>query len=1418
MLQVKKVKAAGDGLKSAPKSTPKAPTPKVGDPDYIEDTQKVIRSMEESASIDDFITEIAKVSRKELSSEQMGIVTKWLASKGVEVSFKGSKFVGKGSAGKGKMPGLPKETGVSPSKPLPPRTDAEALEAVDKAEDMFAKALIAYAKGRPAPTPEMTSGLERIKARLMNTFSSAKSAASDGAKFTPSSEIEEVFDGLLFGAQPLRSGTPNIIKALKRTLLDDLPNKVGDEFLLRLAQESDRLGHPISVAELKKLVLEASEKLAKNPDADVTIDLPGPVSLGGLMSLTPKSSYSISDFALGASKYAARKEMFDNPATRKIALENEVQAIKELKPTDMIDQYVANSKIVGRSVKAMYIGGDALFDMRDLPPTVRQAIMAGTRAVQQTVGDTVTLISEGGGSLVRYMTGDPTVKFKYGRNVLSAGHDKMGSSVDSLNKYFAHLADPNDGSKSREAFGTLKDRFMRPIGSKLGQNPADVEKIVDAFRTVVFQPGGSTLLKDIFTAAKVGPKTLIEPKHLKMLESIFHITDNSQRKGIDAAKLSSAAQFESLYRDLNKLYPVTKWSADVEPVANRVTVLLAGHGEAQRARMMWADIGLAVDAKSANNFKRWIMGEALDSPEKVREIFQVNGYNPSFLDAANLEGLDFYVPEQARKKLSMALEMASDPTLKGMSQDMLDQIASGLREAESTQAMMAAWTARYIKTRMVRGHYLLKGRYFWMNTMDHFNQMSQIVGFRPAFISTIRVLPQTWINNPAGQAAIFAAQKAGNKQAGEAMRMSLQTAGDKGADWAATLTRASKWRGDVNSVLEARKGFLVVDGIPHAYADLRRIGVEEGMSASFDTAELGTKIRNVGETFLEDVKKRQGKLNIPGAPSLREWVKVAEDMAEGWSERERYGAMLTLVEMGVEPRKAARLVIDGLYDYAGSMSKADRHFLVNIFLPFWAFQKNANRQLVDVIFSPRGAYRLGVLRRGYTQGSELWSELLYEDIVDPLGINTKYMSQEEREIYDNMMVALSKEFDNMPLSRLPPALRRQLRMALTKMNTMREGGNEYKINEYGLQLRDRYAEQFGDFFVDRAVDKPSRTSMPLYDAKRDAVLVPNVMDARNKIYNDLFEYYNPGRTFTSFVLPEQSYKAAANHVALVTYAMVAGLNELRNVGPAWFSDADNGEDLFSMKFPWLEIIQPERALMAADMATAFDLNKEAVPYRVAPLIAKQLDQMGIEILPIEESEDPLDKIVTYSEAMEKYRSGESKILPDDPFLRGATLEPTKRYYVSGGLASMIMKNSILDELNNVLKKWEKTPFEKRAGMRGDLQRLARSWGIVDIREVNPEKTARGEAYEAPKESGADSYLDVATERNLRYIDIEEDYPEVDKYAGEESTEVSMTPEQLAADKKELDAFLKREKEGHERYMRETKYADEMNRRKSKYKQ
>ena len=1332
--------------------------------DLVEDTQKVVRAMEEAPTVEAFILEISKVARRELSSEQMGAVTKWLAKSGIKVNHKGAVFV------------------------------AEDPAVIVQAEEAFAKAFADYAKGRPPPTPDTTSAFERIRDRLVGSFASAKNAKSEGAKFTPSSEIEQVFDDLLRGAKPLRPGAPNIFNALKRTLLDDLPNKVGDEYLLRISQESDRLGHPISVQELKKLVSEAAVKQAKNPDIEVTIDLPGPVSLGGLLSVKPKSSYSLMEFGQGSYNFAERKNLLDSSAVKKIALENRLSAVKELTPTQMIDQYVTTSRPVARIARSMYLGGDpdALYDMRHLPPKIRAAIKAGVRVVQQSIGDSVTLISEGAassGKLIRFMTGDPQVKFKSGRNVLSAGHDMMGSATESLKTYISLFSDPTIPGNTANIghIRVLLDTFKKPIGKKGSYSPGEAEKIEKAFNALVYNESGSTLLKDIFEGTGHAKGKGIRSEHLKILSSIFDITGNSSHK-----VGSSADQFRKLYLDIDTLYPARKYGD--APVANRVAVLIAGHGQATKARLEWVGLGIAVDAKTATDFKRWIMGESLDDVadlQKVRQAFRTQGYDPNFMQAADLEGLNFFVPKAARQKLSLALKQATDPELKAFSGDMLESIGKGIREGATSSQLAMAWTARYLKTRMVRGHFLLKGRYFWMNTMDHFNQMSQIVGFRPAFISTMRILPQTWANNPVGQAVLFAAQKAGKDQAGEAFRMVMQKAGDKGADWAATLTRASKWRGDVNALLDGRPGFLVVDGIPHAYTDLRRIGVEEGMSASFDTAELGTKIRAAGTMFLEKSAERRGLMRIPGAPSTREWVKLAEDMAEGWSERERYGAMMTLVEMGVGPRKAARLVIDGLYDYAGSMSKADRHFLVTIVFPFWAFQKNANRQLIDVIFSPRGAYRLGVLNRAYTKGADLASELLYEGIVDPLGINADGMDDTQREAYESLKAALSRDLGGIPLSRLPAPYKRQLRMALTGRDVIYEDGMIYNIDDFGLKMREDFGKQMRDAYPGlggelekRYVEKPSRSSIARYAQNRTSVMVPNVMNEQNKIFYEMMDRQNPNRTFTSYVLPEQSYIASANFVSLVTLSSFALIDKIKNVGPEeWFGGADDGADLFSVRYPINEILQAERSLLVPDLLPLVDLNQDAIPYQVAPILAKKLDEWGIPVLVVNPKEDPLNLKLTYIESMKKLESGEITAQPDDPYLNGATLEPTMRYYIDGGVGALIFKHSIADELNGVLKKWAETPHEAVSGLDGDLRKLARTWGLIDIYEFSPDRTAKGEAWEAEKETGGHDIPGVVAARDAKYIDLE-DYPD----------EKAKQTAEREARKKKIDAARKKENE------------------------
>jgi hypothetical protein len=109
----------------------------------------------------------------------MGKVVKWLGTKGIAVEHQGAAFV------------------------------AEDPAVVARAEEAFAKAFAAFAKGRPPPTPSTESAFRQVLNRVLSSFASAKNAQVDGAKFNPSSEIESVFLGLLAEEAPTKSVTPN---------------------------------------------------------------------------------------------------------------------------------------------------------------------------------------------------------------------------------------------------------------------------------------------------------------------------------------------------------------------------------------------------------------------------------------------------------------------------------------------------------------------------------------------------------------------------------------------------------------------------------------------------------------------------------------------------------------------------------------------------------------------------------------------------------------------------------------------------------------------------------------------------------------------------------------------------------------------------------------------------------------------------------------------------------------------------------------------------------------------------------------------------------------------------------------------------------------------------------------------------------
>jgi hypothetical protein len=825
--------------------------------------------------------------------------------------------------------------------------------------------------------------------------------------------------------------------------------------------------------------------------------------------------------------------------------------------------------------------------------------------------------------------------------------------------------------------------------------------------------------------------------------------------------------FQGIYDDIQTLFA----GEDVS-VANRVAILIHAHGTAIAAKKDWVDMGMAADEKLAKSMKQFIVGEAIDPEDTVRvkNAFESLGYNPAIVEGYDLNGVKMYIPQAARNRLDMALSQAQDPELIKIDEldtisalnrvfNAPDEIIAG-KGTNSSTALSFALFYRYIKTRMVRGHFVLKSRYFWMNTFDHFNQVATRAGFRTALVSTSRMVTQNLLANPAGQAAVFAARRAGKGESVEAFRRALQDMGDEGAKWAGKLTRGSKWNIKLNPILEGRAGMVMLGGKPYRNQDIRRIALEAGIFASFDTSQLGTKLQNVGNLFLQEANK-SGRLTEMGKDILGDMKGSAEDIAEAWAERERLGCMITLMEAGIDPRTAAKISIEALYDYAGSMSKADRNFLLNLFLPFWAFQKNANRQIFDTIFSPQGAYRLGVMRRAYDNGSEFLSQLTYEAAVDEYGVATDALPPELRDTYFAIKKGLLDTFGEN--GRVPAVLQEQIRLYIAMSNLQFTGGKaveldpdiEKAIDEVVLDttrlLRGNDPKNLG---IDRRalssyyVARPDKAALPSYqrnriswlhpyvpedyEAPRNTYEVPEDFQRSTKVWNDLYRARNPEAPYFAFFMPEPTYAAAFNHFAYLFSVGALTAQKIEDMGDRWFTDEDDGSDAISPLGPLNALLNPTRAPVLSDLMATMGMGGATMPKRVHPDLVYYYEMFAIDVLELDEKEDLNNLIFEQKVAEEKGEQPEelpTKVLEAD-------IRPGKKYYMMPGVAQLIFVNSPLGELNDLLLRSDKTGAEQAAGVRGDIQQFVRIATGLDMRDVDRKRTALQESIRAQEASPA----------------------------------------------------------------------------------
>lgn len=341
--------------------------------------------------------------------------------------------------------------------------------------------------------------------------------------------------------------------------------------------------------------------------------------------------------------------------------------------------------------------------------------------------------------------------------------------------------------------------------------------------------------------------------------------------------------------------------------------------------------------------------------------------------------------------------------------EMLERIAAAgdsiLRKQGATLPSDAQSAVRTLWSRGVtRGLWAHRPGYLLNNIYGNLEQIFLQHGGMVAFRYTVRTLLADIV--ALGMAAAPAVADVAGAGAGAAARVGYASlmgtgrgkaittailnaasrAGDAGVGLVRRLLGAGAQTPIVTRIIEAAKGDIVLGSRTYSYRELYDEAARGGVFDGFDAADLGAEARG-----LADILPAQG----------------VQHLAETISLRQRMGLYATLLDSGLTPREAAEGVVKALYDYRYSLSEGERGW-VRWVVPFWSWQKNAQRQIIGALTSPAGWYRIGVAARARTTAAT-WLDQWYASDYDERGVGVGGMSAEEQRAYQERLVPYLQE-------------------------------------------------------------------------------------------------------------------------------------------------------------------------------------------------------------------------------------------------------------------------------------------------------------------------------------------------------------------------------------------------------------------------
>ena len=435
-------------------------------------------------------------------------------------------------------------------------------------------------------------------------------------------------------------------------------------------------------------------------------------------------------------------------------------------------------------------------------------------------------------------------------------------------------------------------------------------------------------------------------------------------------------------------------------------------------------IGFGITASDYRSYMQYISGNAdllrPDQIERAKAIERRFGFTKFTL--APTADKKMYIPVATKQSLTSTL--------------MLGARQAGLVGERNRAAELFLSIYGYVMQTLIFGGVVQRQQFKYMSTIDLGTQLGLIAGGPAGVAAAARVSALTALTAIEGERIADTADAAirlGRKVAPESIASKLGDPGalkakarraaiQKGDELGNAISRffgVAKYRVEVLPIMENTDQLYAIGGRIYRASDLRRTFTRAGMysNAYKDMKDAySAKHRLDGRTpeaRLAQAEEASEGLSEPNRKFLASAKEAVQDMyedsgnaarrfssstfehglesADAWSDLERTGGAVTLMEMGYTPSDAAKIVVDAVYDYRGSMSRTDQHLVRRVLMPFFAFRKNAMAQATNLFASPEGAFRTTAFFKALRFGAEGFTEVLYENLLQPYDINISAM-------------------------------------------------------------------------------------------------------------------------------------------------------------------------------------------------------------------------------------------------------------------------------------------------------------------------------------------------------------------------------------------------------------------------------------------